>query len=53
MPGGRRGLIGIESRGTTVEVGAFVTIKRRQRVAVGLRRERRDGSFLAWAQAPV
>jgi hypothetical protein len=53
MPGGRRGLIGIESRGTTVEVGAFVTIERRQRVAVGLRRARRDGSFLAWARAPV
>jgi uncharacterized membrane protein len=47
MPGQRRDLIGIESRGTTVEVGAFVTIERRQQVARELRRELRDASLLA------
>jgi hypothetical protein len=36
-----------------VEAGACVTIERRQRVAVELRRALRDSSFLAWARAPM
>jgi uncharacterized membrane protein len=47
MPGHRRDLIGIESRGTTVEVGAFVTSERPQQVARELRRGLRDASFTA------
>ncbi|MGZ5182288.1 MAG: DUF2244 domain-containing protein [Ramlibacter sp.] len=47
MPASRRDLIELESKGTRVEVGAFVTDEQRQRVARELRRELRGASFLA------
>jgi uncharacterized membrane protein len=47
LPDRRRALIGIESRGTRVEVGAFVTEATRQQVARELRRELRGASWLA------
>jgi uncharacterized membrane protein len=47
LPESRRDLIGLESKGTHVTVGAFVTDEQRQRVARELRRELRGGSFLA------
>jgi uncharacterized membrane protein len=47
VPESRRDLIEIESKGTRVEVGAFITDEQRQCVARELRRELRGGSFLA------
>jgi uncharacterized membrane protein len=47
LPDDRRALIALESRGTRVEVGAFVTEATRRQVARELRRELRDASWLA------
>jgi uncharacterized membrane protein len=45
-PASRRALIEIESRGTRVEIGAYVTEAGRQELARELRRELRGASFL-------
>jgi uncharacterized membrane protein len=47
LPDRKRALIELESRGTRVEVGAFVTEATRQQVARELRRELRGASWLA------
>lgn len=47
LPDRHRALIELESRGTKVEVGAFVDDATRQKVASELRRELRGASFLA------
>jgi uncharacterized membrane protein len=47
VPESRRDLIELESKGTRVEVGAFVTDEQRQRIARELRRELRGASFLS------
>jgi uncharacterized membrane protein len=47
LPGRRRALIELESRGTRVEVGEFVNDATRQQVARELRRELSTTSFLA------
>ena len=46
VPCRRRSLIGLESRGVTVEVGCFVSEEARLKVAQELRRELRTTSFL-------
>lgn len=46
-PASRRALIEIESRGTRIAIGAFVTDARRQELARELRRELRGASFLS------
>lgn len=46
-PATRRALIEIESRGTRVEIGAYLTEARRQQLVCELRRELRGASFLA------
>jgi uncharacterized membrane protein len=47
MPESRRDLIELDSKGTHVAVGSFLTEEQRQRVARELRRELRGASFLA------
>lgn len=47
MPQARRDLIELESMGTRVAVGSFVTDEQRQRIARELRRELRGASFLS------
>jgi uncharacterized membrane protein len=47
LPDRKRALIELESRGTRVEIGGFVTEATRQRVARELRRELRGDSWLA------
>jgi uncharacterized membrane protein len=47
LPDRRRALIELESRGTRVTIGSFVSDATRQQVARELRRELRGASFLA------
>lgn len=47
LPGRKRTLIQLESRGVKVEVGGFVSEEIRQEVAQELRRELRGSSYLA------
>jgi uncharacterized membrane protein len=47
VPESRRDLIELESKGTHIAVGAFVTDDQRQRIARELRRELRGASFLS------
>lgn len=47
LPDRERPLIGLESRGVKVEIGAFVSQATRQQVAREIRRELRAGSYLA------
>jgi uncharacterized membrane protein len=46
LPDRQRGLIALESRGTRVEIGAFVSPATRQQVARELRRELRASSWI-------